>query len=86
MLACGLLPGVGLGPMGVAVGLKGVGVGLTGTGVFVGKRVGVGVFTGFPASAGETATAKTRHRPSNMMKTGIVRLIKGILLCIIASL
>ena len=85
MLACGLSAGVGLGPIGVTVGLidvgvglAGKGVGLTGTEVLVGTMVGVGVLgSGFPASAGETTTARIIHRPRNMMKTGSARLIKG---------
>jgi hypothetical protein len=56
----------------------GVGLGiavLVGVGLGVAVLAGVGVLMGFPASAGETASAMTRHNPRNIRKAGNIRLI-----------
>ena len=76
MLACGLVPGVGVGLMGVVVGVN-VGAGVVGGGVCVFIGVGVAVFGGFPpASTGETVANDSSTIPTSTIKIGITRFIK----------
>jgi hypothetical protein len=79
MPACGFVPGVGEGTIGVGVGTMVVGVG-TMVGVLMGRAVGVGVLTGFPASAGEAMATRTTHRPRKTSRTGRDLRILNILL------
>ena len=80
ILAWGLVPGVGVGPIGVGVGPIGVVVNVgAGVAVFVGVAVLVGVTVGvldgpgLAASAGAVSVNNTSIIPKIMMRVDIVR-------------